>query len=113
MFPSSRAVHTNPGSASTTRLSSFPIPGPFGIVAVTQGCATLRATSIIPWCRFTATEAIALPENIGTLDEIPQFPDVARPPVSRFPSSWVTRFVNKLVEAQDGDVPREGIRALS
>ena len=71
-------------------------------------------TSIIPWCRFTATEAITLPENIGTLDEILQFPDVAGPRTAEvYSSSCITRFVDKVLEGQDGDVLREGIRALS
>jgi hypothetical protein len=114
MFPSSRAVHTNPGSASTTRLSSFSIPGPFGIVAVTRGCATLRANVHHTLVSVYGNGGDHPPREYGTLDEILQFPDVAGPRTAEvYSSSCITRFVDKVLEGQDGDVLREGIRALS
>src|SRR5438034_10241370 len=50
MFPSESAVHTNPGSASTTSLSS-------GIwtsvtVATQRTCSNGDGASIILWCRI-------------------------------------------------------------
>jgi hypothetical protein len=67
--PSGSAVHTNPGSASTTRRSSFSIPGSFRDIRrdakVRQSRANVYHTLVLV---CGEAEAIALRENNGALD---------------------------------------------